>query len=394
MLLIFFGYKSHWKKIEIHKLARNKVLTQKKPGLIIKYSIRTKEDEKMTFRKAFLYLPTTIALLLSACNPTNLIQPEPAIIPSPPPNEVELSPTPRPTITPFPTRTPLSGCPGSPYTIGYTDYKYPADIDARLSSLIQDLTSPDPVASAAAATWIPEYGEEAVFAIPYLVSISGDETALQYQSGFPTTPGTEAIKAIAQIGGNCAVMAFRIILENGEAITRDHAAQYLGDTVDPGAIELLYELLKDEEWIVRDNALYSLGTLIYNQVYDQNTLDVLIGIATNEEEDLDIRTHSIKVIGLFAQTQASEKDNAINLLLEFADDENSRIRENTAIALEKINTPEVIKTLIFMLKDQDPLVVIYTSESLKNLTGQDFGQDYKTWNEWWNSKGQETSGGG
>jgi len=209
---------------------------------------------------------------------------------------------------------------------------------------------------------------------------------LQYQSGFPTTPGIEAIKAIAQIGGKCAVLAMRTILENGEFITRVHVAQYLGDVRDSAVLGLIYDLLYDEEWMVQDNALNSLGTLIYNQIYDQHTLNILTGIATNADEDLDLRTRSIKDIGLFAQTQSSEKDQAINLLIQIANDQNSRIRENAAIALYNINTPEVIETLISMLQDQDPLVLVYASESLKNLTGQNFGENFKKWNQWWKSQ--------
>lgn len=352
------------------------------------------KDEKMTLRKVFLYLLPPILLLLSACNSVISIQPEPTTISSSPPIEVEISPTSWPTITPFPTRTPISGCPGSPYSLGYTDYQYPEDISVKLSSFIKDLTSLDPVTSAAAATWIPGYGQEAVYAIPYLVSISGDETALQYQSGFPTTPGIEAIKAITQIGGNCAVMALSTILDHGESITRAHVAQYLGDTLDPGVLQIIYDLLNDDEWMVRDNTLFSLGTLIFNQVYDQHTLDILIGIATNADEDLDIRTHSIKVIGIFAQNQTSQRDQAIKLLLLFANDQNSRIREITAMALYNVNTPEVVETLISMLQDQDPLVLFYASESLVNLTGKDLGQDFMKWNEWWNSQGESSNGGG
>lgn len=340
----------------------------------------------MKLRKLFLCLLLSIALLLNACAPITQIQQEPAIISSSQPNDEGLSPTFWPTITPFSTRTPIIDCPGSPYTFGDTDYAYPTDISGELISLIQELVSPDPVTSAAAATWIPRCGQEAIYAIPYLVSISGDEAALQYQSGFPTTPGIEAIKAIAQIGGKCAVLAMRTILENGEFITRVHVAQYLGDVRDSAVLGLIYDLLDDEEWMVRDNALNSLGTLIYNQIYDQHTLNILTGIATDADEDLDLRTRSIKDIGLFAQTQSSEKDQAINLLIQIANDQNSRIRENAAIALYNINTPEVIETLISMLQDQDPLVLVYASESLKNLTGQNFGENFKKWNQWWKSQ--------
>jgi HEAT repeat protein len=225
-----------------------------------------------------------------------------------------------------------------------------------------------------------------VHAIPFLVVLSSDDTALQWQSGFPTTPGTEAIQAIAEIKGKCAVLALKTILDNGDQITRDHAAQFLGNTLDPDALKILYALLHDADWAVRDNALYSLATLISNQIYDQYTLEKLIEVATNSNEDSEIRFSAARDIGIVAKNQITAKDQAIDVLLQLTKDPQPSIRSGVAQILGDFNEPRVIETLISLLQDQDSLVKSYAAYSLANLTGQDFGQDYVKWNEWWKSR--------
>jgi len=225
-----------------------------------------------------------------------------------------------------------------------------------------------------------------VHAIPYLVNLADDETPLQWQRGFPTTPGNEAILAIAEIGGKCGVLALKTILEKGNAITRAHAAQSLGNTLDPDALEILYDLLDDSEWMVRDNALYSLATLISNQIYDQSTLEKLIRIAEDINEDIELRTLAVRVIGIFAKEQTAEKDQAVDLLRQFAEDQNTHIRREVALILNDINEPRAIEILIFLVQDEDALVRAYALESLVNLTGQDFGEDVLKWSEWWKSQ--------
>lgn len=42
-----------------------------------------------------------------------------------------------------------------------------------------------------------------------------------------------------------------------------------------------------------------------------------------------------------------------------------------------------IETLIFVLKDKDWFVRKAAAEALRNITGQDFGQDHDRWNSWW-----------
>jgi HEAT repeat protein len=346
----------------------------------------------MNIGKALMSTLALIALLLSACSPPATVQSTPTLTPTATPSlppTLTITPTLMPTATPSlpPTPTITSAvCPGSPYSLYYTNYIVPSDISSKLRSLIQDLSSPDPVTRASAATWIKGYGQEAVHAIPFLVILSKDETSLQWQSGFPTSPGNEAIRAIAEIKGKCAVLALKSILDNGEQITRDHAAQFLGNTLDPDALTILYDLLHDADWAVRDNALSSLGTLISNQIYDQYTLESLIAIATNSNEDSGIRNSAADGIASFAKNQTTEKGQAIDVLLQLAKDPNYSIRTGVAYNLRCCNEPMVIETLIFLLQDQDSVVMSYAADSLANLTGEDFGQDYVKWNEWWKSQ--------
>jgi hypothetical protein len=296
------------------------------------------------------------------------------------------TPAPVPTRTSEPTSTnPVPDCPGSPYSLISTDYTVPADTSAQLKSLIQQLSSNDQVVKASAASWINESGQEAVQAIPFLVVLSKDETRIKWKSGFMTTPGTEAVNAIAGIKGECAFLALKTIAENGDQITRDHAVQALGASADPAALKILYDLLNDSNFDIQFNALYSLGTLFSNQVYDDYSLENLMEVAVNSNEENDIRIMAEKDIGLLGINQSTAKDQVIYVLLLLTKDSKPSIRSGAAQVLRDFNDPTVIETLINLLRDENSLVTIYAADSLAKLTGKDFGKDYEKWNAWWKS---------
>ena len=340
-------------------------------------------------------LVLVVSLFISGCEPRQASAPsltptpipptltqKPALIPSATP-----SPLPVPTSTSEPASTiTASACPGSPYSVDSTDYTLPADTSSKLKSLIQQLSSPDPLIRISAATSIKETGPEALQAMPFLVVLSRDETKLKWQNGFSTTPGAEAINAIADIKGECAFLALKTIAEGGDQIARGHAVQVLGNTIKAGALKVLYDLLHDPNFQVRYNALYSLGTLISNQVYDDALLENLVEVATNSNEADDIRFMAEKDIGLVGINQPSTSGQAIDVLLLLTKDPKPSIRSDTAQVLRDFKDPTVIETLIFLLQDQNSLVTFYAADSLAKMTGKNFGKDYGMWKAWWSTQ--------
>jgi hypothetical protein len=52
-------------------------------------------------------------------------------------------------------------------------------------------------------------------------------------------------------------------------------------------------------------------------------------------------------------------------------------------ALQRANTPEVVRTLIDVMEDRNAAVVFYARQALMLLTHQDFSFDSKAWLAWY-----------
>ncbi len=102
--------------------------------------------------------------------------------------------------------------------------------------------------------------------------------------------------------------------------------------------------------------------------------DVLI--AGLKDDDLDVRVTCCRKLGARAEP---ESVSALKELLE--GDEKLDVKLAAADALGKINTPESVAALSLAVKDRDPALQYAGVEALKGLTGQDFGNDVKAWQE-------------
>ncbi len=65
-------------------------------------------------------------------------------------------------------------------------------------------------------------------------------------------------------------------------------------------------------------------------------------------------------------------------------DESGFVRSNAAIILARIGDPRAIKPLIDALKEEDNIIVRRDIASvLREITGQNLGNDYEAWSKWW-----------
>jgi len=180
------------------------------------------------------------------------------------------------------------------------------------------------------------------------------------------------------------------------------AAHLLGERRYEEAVEALIQSLEDEEQIVRSNAIWALGNignskatepllkLLSNPNYTEKgfipsalvkiegnkAIDPLINVLKGENLDLrrsaSIALSTIKGIYLI--------ERLVEVLQE---EEDVDIKWRVALILGKIRDPRVIEPLINLLKDKNPKVKEYAANSLRELTGQNFGINYYLWQNWW-----------
>ena len=69
------------------------------------------------------------------------------------------------------------------------------------------------------------------------------------------------------------------------------------------------------------------------------------------------------------------------LAIALRDDRNMDVRLAAAEALGKIKSPEAAQALIVALDDRDPAMQYVGVESMKSITGEDYGNDVQTWRQ-------------
>lgn len=99
-------------------------------------------------------------------------------------------------------------------------------------------------------------------------------------------------------------------------------------------------------------------------------------IAGLNDDDLDVRLTCCYRLGARGEPEAVP---ALRKILE--DDDTLDVRLAAADALGKINTPESIEALSLAVKDRDPALQYAGVEALKNISGQDLGNDVKAWQQ-------------
>ena len=148
-----------------------------------------------------------------------------------------------------------------------------ANIPSDIRSQVRRLYSSDPIQRALGANCLGKMGAEAVPAVPFLIGILDDETALEWRHGknIPargTSPAEEAENALEEIG-KPAVDPLIAALKNQNSDIRGRAARALGTIRDTRAVDPLIAALKDENSGVRGRAARALQE-ITGKMFRQN----------------------------------------------------------------------------------------------------------------------------
>jgi HEAT repeat protein/energy-coupling factor transporter ATP-binding protein EcfA2 len=259
--------------------------------------------------------------------------------------------------------------------------------------LLQFFKDEDPVVQVDAAVRVGETRNER--AVETLVAaLHSDNLPLR----------AHAARALGHIGSEKAVEPLRIALKDGESIVRGDAIEALKEIGTEAAAEALTVALQDEEGFLRQKAVLAIGEIgseefidvLISCLEDDPDLDTYIAQALKQidpakailalkkilsSEDARLRQIAVKVLKLIATNEA------IELLLSAAQDENSSVRRAVAYSLHSVffffdmndgeegdgvshiaatNRKLVVKSLIAALQDEDAEVRAVAASSLTN----------------------------
>ena len=165
----------------------------------------------------------------------------------------------------------------------------------------------------------------------------------------------EAVITLGEMGDERCVEPLSRALRDGDWQVREVAIEALGQVGSP-AVEILLKLLRD--WDVRKYAILALG-----KIRDERVLDPLMVQLRNDEF----------------------KDDAINALVELGEpavpkfiaalkDKDESVRQSAVLGLGRIKHSESIDPLIAMLQDKDWFTRLIAAAALESI-GDDRGRE-------------------
>ena len=225
-----------------------------------------------------------------------------------------------------------------------------ADAPTDVREQIERLHSSDPEERAEAIGELARREEPAVWAIPFLIAMLGDDAAFplrlppsSYAGWFPSVPQTI---------GEWAAISFRGIGES--------------------AVEPLMAALKHADWRVRANAIWALGDMWGpGGEMPENTrqrLEQHLFVALKDGHPR-VRKYAVKVLRIMAVRQKLDNPRAVEIILALLNDRHLDVRTEAAAALGAIGDPRAIEPLIAAIKDDGPEVRVQATIALGNIGG-------------------------
>jgi bilin biosynthesis protein len=204
-----------------------------------------------------------------------------------------------------------------------------------------------------------------------------------------------ASKSLGLIG-KTAVDTLLVTILDGDPIVRSHAAYALGLTKNRKAFDFLCVSLKDEHSGVRSSSAEALGYL-----KDPRAIEPLVW-AAQKDTNSSVKRKSIESLSKLGNSgiKALEgilEDKESDILYEVATVLNQmdwipknnvqKYNYNLVLGNDSFLSPlgkVAIEDLIESLNSKEELRRTSAALTLKRMCKQDFGANYKDWNEWWN----------
>jgi HEAT repeat protein len=180
---------------------------------------------------------------------------------------------------------------------------------------------------------------------------------------------SDAAKALGMIGGKRAVEHLVGALKDEVPEVRERVIEALGEIGDKAAVMPLVELLREEDFEVRlcaKRALRDIG---------KSAISLLSGVL--KDGDARVRKCVAEVLGWIRAREA------VKPLIEALADKEPSVRRAAIDSLRMLRDKRAIEPLIRSLKDKDGWVRFDAEWALETITGQDFGEDYDKWKEWY-----------
>jgi len=199
----------------------------------------------------------------------------------------------------------------------------PADIPTGVKRQIERLYSSAPKARAEAVGELRRMGKQAIPAIPFLVTMLGDDTAFPLRLPPPSFP-LSWFSSTPRTIGEWVAMAL--------------------EKIGKPATDALMDALKDNDWKVRANAIWALTV---EENFDR--LEALLFVALKEEHP-KVREYAAKALGKLAGERWLENPDAVETLIATLNDEHLNVRTEAAGALGTIKDQRAVEPLIAALK--------------------------------------------
>jgi len=165
----------------------------------------------------------------------------------------------------------------------------------------------------------------------------------------------EAVITLGEMGDERCVEPLARALRDGDWQVREVAIEAMGQVGSP-AVDTLLKLLRD--WEVRKYAIASLG-----KIRDERVLDPLM---------LQLRNDEFKDDAINALVELGQP--SVDRLVTALRDKDENVRKSAVLALGRIKSEEAIDPLIAMLKDQDWFTRLTAAAALESI-GDDRGRE-------------------
>ncbi|MFN4227460.1 MAG: HEAT repeat domain-containing protein [Candidatus Ratteibacteria bacterium] len=178
------------------------------------------------------------------------------------------------------------------------------------------------------------------------------------------------IWAIGEIKENVDIEKLIPLVKDKNEFVRKELAEAFGKIKNSSTISYLIELINDSNWIVKVASIKAASEFkdirffepILNSLYDKQ---------------IEVKLEAIKALSVLKDKRAT-----IPLISNLNDRYHLLVREYCAYALGEINDKRAIYSLINLLKSENYELKKIARDSLRKITGLDFGYDREKWYNW------------